>query len=260
MLSTTDKSSINTNAFVADGGGLNYNGGSLVVTIVTNGAAADELTIEPEGTGAGEIDLAGASVTYGGVAFANLAGGSGSQPLQLVFNTNATTAAVSELLRQVSFYTSNTNTASRTLEVALTVAGTTVFSYETLIVDRPPVTGATVLTATKGLPLRIPFSLILTNDYDVDGDTLTITYYSDLSAYGGWVTNTGAAFTYTPPAVQTNIDVFAYIVSDGRGGETVGTITLNWYTPVPVSPANEMVPAAPLNWIIGFSVRGAAPA
>jgi hypothetical protein len=221
-------SPINTNALVADGGGLNYTGGKLVVAILTNGTAEDELTVDTEGTGAGEIDLSGTNVTYGGTTIASLAGGLGTEPLQFVFNAEATTAAVSNLLRQVSFYTSNTNTAFRTLEVALTVASNTVVSYETLIVDRPPVTGVTVLTAAKGATLRIPLSLILTNDYDVDGDPLTITDYSDLSAYGAWITNTGTALIYTPSALQTNSDLFAYIVSDGRGGSTVGIVNLEF--------------------------------
>ena len=220
-------SPINTNALVG-GGSLNYNGGTLVVTILTNGTAEDELTVDTEGMGAGEIDLSGTNVTYGGTTIASLAGGVGTEPLQFVFNAEATTAAVSNLLRQVSFYTSNTNTAFRTLELALTVASNTVVSYETLIVDRPPVTGVTVLTAAKGATLQIPFSLILTNDYDVDGDPLTITDYSDMSTNGAWITNTGTALIYTPSAIQTNNDLFAYIVSDGRGGSTVGIVNLEF--------------------------------
>jgi hypothetical protein len=221
---------INTNAEVADGGGLNYNGGRLVLTIVSNVTSQDEMTIATEGTGAGEIDLTGTNVTYGGTTFASMTGGEGATPLAFVFNANASTPAVSELLRQVAFYTSNTNQATRTVAVALTVAGNTVVSDDVIIVDRAPVTGPCVITAAFGVTVQIPFSLILTNDYDVDGDALTITDYSDLSAYGAWITNKGTAFSYTPPAGQTNRDLFAYIVSDGRGGSAVGTITLNFVT------------------------------
>jgi hypothetical protein len=159
-----------------------------------------------------------------------MTGGTGGQPLQFVFNTNAAPASITELMRQITFYTSNTNTALRVLTLTLTVGGETVESGETLVLDRPPVAGDCVFSVAQGVAIQIPLSLILANDVDVDGDTLAITDYSDLSANGAWVTNTGASLTYTPRAGTNTDDLFAYVVSDGRGGSSVGTITLQLIT------------------------------
>ena len=222
---------INTNASVADGGSLSFNNGTLTVAIVTNLTAQDELSVATQGNGAGEIDLQNNTLTYGGVGFASLSGGAGQEPLQFVFNTNATPASITELMRQITFYTSNTNTALRALTFTLAVGGEIVVSGETLILDRPPVAGDCTLSAAQGATIRIPVSLILSNDLDVDGDTLAITDYSDLSANGAWVTNTGASLTYTPRPGTNTDDLFAYVVSDGRGGSTVGIITINLVRP-----------------------------
>ena len=217
---------LNTNATVADGGNLSFNQGTLTVAIVTNATPEDELSVEAQGNGAGEINLQTNTVTYGGVGFASMTGGLGEQPLQFVFNSNATPASISELMRQITFYTSNTNTALRVLTLTLAVGGQTVVSGETLILDRPPIAGDCVFSVARGLVLQIPVSLILSNDVDLDGHTLAITDYSDLSANGAWVTNTGATLTYTPRPGTNTDDLFAYVVSDGHGGSTVGIITL----------------------------------
>jgi hypothetical protein len=84
------------------------------------------------------------------------------------------------------------------------------------------------IIAVQGATLEIPFSQVLSNDFDVDGDSLTIADYSGVSAYGGRVTANGSNFTYRPPAMAIQDDLFAYLVSDGRGGETVGIVTLNF--------------------------------
>ena len=56
----------------------------------------------------------------------------------------------------------------------------------------------------------------------------TIGDFSDLSANGGWVTTNNLAFTYAPPQGLTGQDRFACIVADGRGGECVGVIIINF--------------------------------
>jgi hypothetical protein len=85
-----------------------------------------------------------------------------------------------------------------------------------------------VITAAQGATIQFPFSRVLTNGYDMDGDTLTIGDFSDLSANGGWVTTNNLTFTYAPPKGLTGQDRFAYIVADGRGGECVGIVIINF--------------------------------
>jgi len=219
---------VDTNASVTDGGNLNFNGGSLGITILTNATADDVLDIEPQGTGAGQIAVQSLHVTYGGTAFAAFSGGQDLNPLVFLFNTNATAESVTALMRRLTFATDNTNTNYRVIQTALTVAGSTVTAQYEFTLDRPPVTSNSVITAAQGATIQFPFSQVLTNDYDVDGDTLTIGDFSDLSANGGWVTSNNLTFTYAPPKGLTGQDRFACIVADGRGGECVGIILINF--------------------------------
>ena len=77
---------VDTNAWVSDGGSLNFGGGSLTVRIVTNATSGDSLAVQAQAP----IGLQAANVTYGGTAFAALSGGNGTTPLVCSFNTNAT--------------------------------------------------------------------------------------------------------------------------------------------------------------------------
>ena len=90
-------------------------------------------------------------------------------------------------------------------------------------------TAATTEDATVG-------GNVLTNDSDSDGGTLSVSHFDALSAHGAVVTvNANGTFTYDPRAAATLqalaagvtlADTFTYTVSDGQGGETVGTVTV----------------------------------
>ena len=80
---------IDTNVSVADGGSLNYSGASLTMTIITNADTNDEIGVESQGNGAGQIGLQSTNVAYGGAPFATFAGGDGANPLVFLFQTNA---------------------------------------------------------------------------------------------------------------------------------------------------------------------------
>jgi hypothetical protein len=225
---------MDTNASVADGGGLNFNGASLSITIITNATPDDELAVESQGDAAGQIGVQATNVTYGGAPFATFAGGTDLKPLVFLFNTNASAQSVTALMRQWTFVTDNTNTSYRVIQTALTVGGNTVTAQYVLTLDRPPVADDDVITAAQGETIQILFSQVLTNVSDADGNALAITDYSDLSANGGWVSTNDTSFTYAPPKGLTGQDRFAYIVADGRGGECVGIIIINFM------PTNSM--------------------
>ena len=64
---------------------------------------------------------------------------------------------------------------------------------------------------------------VLTNDYDGDGDTLTIESFTQGAS--GSVSNGGnGTLTYTPAGTFYGQDSFTYTVSDGQGGTAVGTV------------------------------------
>lgn len=83
-----------------------YNSGSSVGTLAVSLAAyhpGDLFTVANVGSGAGQIGVSGATVSYGGSAFATFTGGSGSD-LVITFTSNAATpSAVQALLAALRF-------------------------------------------------------------------------------------------------------------------------------------------------------------
>ncbi len=66
---------------------------------------------------------------------------------------------------------------------------------------------------------------VLSNDSDVDEDSLTATVKSG-PAYGKLTLNADGSFSYTPNANYNGTDSFTYTVSDGAGGSADQTVTV----------------------------------
>ncbi len=78
---------------------------------------------------------------------------------------------------------------------------------------------------------------VLADDYDQDGDPLTVTAVGTPSA-GTAVINAGTTITYTPTSGTTaTTDSFSYTISDGHGGTL--TATLYVFLTDPASVAND---------------------
>ena len=67
---------------------------------------------------------------------------------------------------------------------------------------------------------------VLSNDTDVDGDTLTISAFDALTPLGGTVTCTDTCL-YTPPANIFGADSFGYTISDGHGGTDSAAVAIS---------------------------------
>ncbi len=110
-------------ATVADPDSADFNGGNVTAAIVTNGQAGeDELGIENQGTGAGQIGVSGGSVTYGGALMGTYTGGSGGVDLVVTLNANASIAAAQALVRVLTYLDSDAgtvNTADRTVRITI---------------------------------------------------------------------------------------------------------------------------------------------
>ena len=111
----------------------NLAGGTLTVAGFVSGE--DTIGIRNQGTGAGEIGVSGANVTYGGVVIGTFTGGSGANDLVVTFNAAATPAAADALIQNLTYANaSDTPTADRTLTITVTdgdggsVAATTTVS------------------------------------------------------------------------------------------------------------------------------------
>lgn len=82
---------------------VNLDGGQLIVDMPVNGTAKDRLEIRNEGTGPGQIGIAGDAVTFEGTVIGSFTGGTGTAALVVAFNANATPAAVQALARNITF-------------------------------------------------------------------------------------------------------------------------------------------------------------
>ena len=97
-----------------------YPGGSLTAALIANGTADDRLEIRSAGTNDNQINLAGGDVNFGPNLIGSFSGGVGTSALVISLNSNATPAAVQELLRSITFRTggSNPSEARRSVQIA----------------------------------------------------------------------------------------------------------------------------------------------
>ncbi|WP_020558131.1 IPTL-CTERM sorting domain-containing protein [Thiofilum flexile] len=75
------------------------------------------------------------------------------------------------------------------------------------------------LTVKPGEPGTIS---VLVNDTDPDGDTLTISQFTQGAS--GTVTQNGNNLIYTPGSTSATSDSFTYTISDGKGGSATATV------------------------------------
>ena len=118
--------------------------------------------------------------------------------------------------------------------------------------NTPPVATADSMAIAPGATVTIN---VLANDYDADGDPLTITWLGIPSR--GVASIAGNAIVYTATATALGTDTFSYRISDGRGGSASARITINIATmanqaPVAIddtatTPAGTTVTVAVLN-------------
>jgi len=111
-------------------------------------------------------------------------------------------------------YTVSDGTATATGTVTVTVTAPT---------NGAPHAVNDAASATSGASITLN---VLANDTDPEGDSLSVTGVSSLSAHGGSVVRNGTGtVTYTAPVGYSGSDTFTYTVSDGTATAT-GTVTV----------------------------------
>src|SRR4028118_798356 len=95
----------------------NFNTGTLTVSLTAGATADDQLAIRNQGDGAGQISIDGRMVKYGSTQIGTFIGGSGTDPLVITFNANATPAAAQALVQNIRYsnVSQNPSTSSRTV-------------------------------------------------------------------------------------------------------------------------------------------------
>ncbi|TLM80502.1 MAG: tandem-95 repeat protein, partial [Actinobacteria bacterium] len=91
-------------------------------------------------------------------------------------------------------------------------------------VNDAPVASDDTTTTPEDTPLAIEPAFLMSNDTDVDGDTLTIVSFTQ--PLHGVVVEIGGRYVYTPAPDYNGPDSFTYTVSDGQGGTDTATVFL----------------------------------
>ncbi|MGB7343264.1 MAG: LamG-like jellyroll fold domain-containing protein, partial [Pirellulaceae bacterium] len=97
-------------ALVADIDSANFDGGNLNVFFFSgDDDAEDVLAIRNQGTGAGQMGVSGTDVTYEGTVIGTFVGGSAGANLVISFDADATPAAVSALIQNITYENTSAN-------------------------------------------------------------------------------------------------------------------------------------------------------
>jgi hypothetical protein len=144
-------------ATVSDADSADFAGGNLTATLTNNGGFDDRLEIRNQGTGAGQVGVAGSTVSFGGTAIGTLSGGAGVAPLVVALNASATPAATQALLRNLTFRSTAdvTGTLPRTLAVSVADGD-----------------GGMSTAATRGIAITLNLDPVLAFMDDADADNL----------------------------------------------------------------------------------------
>ncbi len=201
-------------AAVTDVDSVNFDGGALTVSIVSNGVnAEDRLSVN------------------GGVSIGSVSGGSGGNPLVITFNSSADLSSINSLLRAVTYENLNTSTvteSTRTVRFTITDGdGGTSAAVDTSVIvvqNTAPTIGGTPAT---GVGDDVAYSFTPTSS-DAQGDTLTFSIVNKPS-WASFSTTTGA-LTGTPTSSDIGTTSGIVIsVSDGLLESSLSAFSIEVY-------------------------------
>jgi hypothetical protein len=137
---------------------------------------------------------------------------------------------------------------SYTLNVIVTpISGRAVatFSDVTIVgfgsrLNTPPIAVADVLSHPIDAPVNITASSLLANDFDPEGDSVSLVTVDATSAAGGTLAITGTTITYTPPQGLSSSDQFQYTVADSNGDTSSTTVQMVIAPPISDQPLNTV--------------------
>ena len=163
----------------------NFDGGTLSITGVL---AEDVIGAEDQGSGMGQIGIAGNDISFEGTVIGSVGTGTGEtgngENLLITFNADATPAAIEALIEALTYQnSSDTPTTSRVLTMTLTDAGTA-SDVSTLTVnvtednDDPSASNLPTgdLLALQGVPKDLNLEDVSFADADLGSGDLTLTF------------------------------------------------------------------------------------
>lgn len=242
-----------------------------LVFSVANGNA---ITVSDVDVGSGML-VVRLTATNGTLTLASTAGlsfglGDGTADGDMIFA--GTTVDIAAALDGLSFlpnanYNGPADIRVRTRDMGNTGSGGELTDDDTIAIvvrpinDAPVANGDAVTMPTFG-PVEVVAPGVLSNDSDLEGDTLTAVVVSGPS-HGTLTLAADGSFQFTPDATFTGSDSFAYQANDGQDVSNVVTVTItlsdSGTTPVPLpdsdptdqgdpptEPPQETIPFQPL--------------
>jgi hypothetical protein len=100
-------------------------------------------------------------------------------------------------------------------------------SVDVTPVSDPPVALNDSVERVEGESVKMQAGKLIANDYDVDGDTLSLASVSSPTVNGATVVVDGGWVIYMPPSGFAEADQFTYQVVDGTGESAVGTVNIS---------------------------------
>jgi hypothetical protein len=100
----------------------------------------------------------------------------------------------------------------------------------TVVLNHAPVVVDNNMGAMQNHTCAVKIEKLLADDWDEDDDTLTISSVSPSSLHGGTLSLTATTIVYAPATGFVGTDSFTYMVSDGRGGTAMATVTVQVYS------------------------------
>ncbi|WP_376690798.1 tandem-95 repeat protein [Wenzhouxiangella sp. EGI_FJ10409] len=211
---------------------------------------SDTLTVEDQGTGAGQIGFDGTTVSFEGTPistsvepWACVDPGFGAQiPFTIELGTNADQAATEALLRALQFSSTSADDATRSAESAVTDdGGATGSAVQTINFDEAPEASSSVDNETNLDP-----SAGVTVDFseNVDIDAGAFTFECD---------STPVAFTTSPPLPATGIATINLIPDSDLTPGAVCTVTVlaaNVRDSDTIDPPDNMVADAVFGFVV----------
>ncbi|MDO9002609.1 MAG: DUF4347 domain-containing protein, partial [Aquabacterium sp.] len=258
--------------------GYGYDGGNLTVSFTAGSTSAEDvLGVRNQGVGAGQIGVSGANITYAGTLIGTVTGGSGGTSLVITLNANASDAAVSALISNITYQNTNTSTPSttdRTVRYVLTSSTGLASLDNNVTVTVAAVNDAPVNTRpgaqSTNEDTALVFSsgngnLISISDVDAAGGslqvtlsvlhgTLTLSGLTGLSfttgdgaadatmVFTGTIANINAALaglSYTPTANYAGADTLSMVTSDQGNAGAGGALNDSDTVAITVNAVND---------------------
>jgi CshA-type fibril repeat protein len=227
---------INANGSLTYSPNANFNGTDTITYMISDGqGGTTSATVTVTVNSVNDVPVAGALGNHAdsdneGVSFSVAGAFSDADGDTLTYGASGLPAGIS--INPVTGVISGTidNSASQVnggvYSVTITASdgrGGVVSSSFTWTVTNPAPTAANdTISTNEDVSVRIP---VLANDSDPDGDTLTVVSAS--ASIGSVTINPDGSLQYVPPANFNGPVTINYTISDGEGGQSTATVTVN---------------------------------